>query len=280
MIIHKLTQGRVNKITTDGMYNDGGGLNLKVTNGGAGKSWVFRFTDPNTKQEKQMGLGSLATFSLDDARDEALRLRKMVATGKSPLDERKADKLERAIAAGRVKTVNEVLDEYIDTFIAHRSASYQKATRVHLNKYVRNTIGEMPIEKVTTDILLNNVGLRQLWRDKPVTGQMVQIHLNKMFKGAITKRYYHGNNPAAWRGNLDSVLPNVSDVHHVKHHENLPHEKLGSFLQVLRSYEDRRKNGIRTNIPLMIEFGILTGSRPKEVRLATWSEMDIDNMVW
>ena len=34
----------VKRVTKDGVYRDGGGLYLQVTNGGKGKSWVFRYT--------------------------------------------------------------------------------------------------------------------------------------------------------------------------------------------------------------------------------------------
>jgi hypothetical protein len=65
----------VAKASEPGMYGDGGGLWLQITaskNGGRpNKSWIFRYAAGSRTRE--MGLGSLATVSLAEAR-EAPRL--------------------------------------------------------------------------------------------------------------------------------------------------------------------------------------------------------------
>ena len=51
-----------------GFHADGGGLYLKVTDGGA--SWVFRFMVNGRR--RYMGLGPLRVFGLQEARAKAL----------------------------------------------------------------------------------------------------------------------------------------------------------------------------------------------------------------
>jgi hypothetical protein len=87
-MIGKLTALRVAREKRPGVYADGGGLYLQVTNHGS-KSWIFRFwvaeRDPKTGEivrdpatnkvcgrGRKMGLGSCITVSLAEARDRAL----------------------------------------------------------------------------------------------------------------------------------------------------------------------------------------------------------------
>jgi hypothetical protein len=81
---------------------DGGGLLLQVSTGKYGqicKSWIFRYTTPDGttkisaagrkyRAERFMGLGSLHTVGLTEAREMARDARLKVKQGKDPLDER------------------------------------------------------------------------------------------------------------------------------------------------------------------------------------------------
>src|ERR1700730_3297731 len=84
----KLTALAVNKAKEKGLYGDGGGLWLQVTDTGS-KSWLFRYMIDGKAQK--MGLGALNKVSLADARDAAANYRKMLGAGVDPLTARKAD---------------------------------------------------------------------------------------------------------------------------------------------------------------------------------------------
>jgi hypothetical protein len=66
-----------------GRHNDGGGLYLNVSKQGS-RSWVFMFKLDGNKR-REMGLGSLTTVSLADAREKARGLRSTIANGIDPL---------------------------------------------------------------------------------------------------------------------------------------------------------------------------------------------------
>ncbi len=55
------------------MYADGGGLYLQVTGGGA--SWIYRYMLKGRARE--MGLGPLALYGLQEARAKALDARRL-----------------------------------------------------------------------------------------------------------------------------------------------------------------------------------------------------------
>ena len=221
------------------MYGDGGNLWLSVTNDGSGKSWVFRWTVPGTRRERVMGLGPAHTVDLDEAREKARECRKLLLAGKDPLIERDSARLDRDIAAGLAKTVNEVVDEYWNAKIAHKSSHYISQSTWMLGKYVREPIGTMPIQKVNTNTILNQVGLRKLWTEQHPTAVILHSHLKRMFSLAIANKYYRGDNPAAWVGHLEHILPRSKDVHRAEHHSWVPYQDIGRFMAKLRAWEDQ-----------------------------------------
>ena len=68
---------------------DGGGLYLLVTPGGS-KSWVLRTVVKGKRCD--IGLGGVTLVSLAEAREEALRLRRIARTGGDPLAERRQER--------------------------------------------------------------------------------------------------------------------------------------------------------------------------------------------
>jgi hypothetical protein len=79
--VGKLTTLRVARATKSRMYSDGGGLYLQVTGAGA-KSWIYRFSLHG--QPREMGSGSVSTFSLADARIKAHECRQLLHEGIEP----------------------------------------------------------------------------------------------------------------------------------------------------------------------------------------------------
>ena len=83
--LNRLTDRKVRTITKPGRYADGGGLYLQVSarpdGDGVTKAWIFRYVGPpgykdrkgksTEGKDRPMGLGSLNTVSLADARKAA-----------------------------------------------------------------------------------------------------------------------------------------------------------------------------------------------------------------
>jgi integrase len=281
MAIHKLRWAKVQSLTKNGMYGDGGNLWLSVTNDGSAKSWFFRWTVPGTRRERVMGLGPIHTVDLEEARENARECRKLLRAGKDPLAERDGARLDHDIASSLAKSVNEVLDEFWDAKIAHRSMHLIKHAQYLLKKYVRDKIGDMPIQKIDTKIILDAVGLLKLWIEQNPTAVILHNYLKRMFSFAIASLYYRGDNPAAWKDRLEHVLPPSKDVHNVTHHAYVPYKDIGRFVAKLRAWEDgsSRRQG-HTASALLLEFVILTAVRLSEARLATWREFDFQGMIW
>jgi len=76
MATEKLTAERVAHISKPGKYGDGNGLYLQVTKCLV-KSWVFRYQKNGI--ERYMGLGPLHAVDINEAREEARKVRTCLA---------------------------------------------------------------------------------------------------------------------------------------------------------------------------------------------------------
>src|SRR5713101_4267381 len=84
-----------------GYYGDGGGLFLQVSRFGTA-SWVFRYRVAGRLRE--MGLGSLDTIGLADARERARKAREQRLDGLDPIEVRRASRLAAQLDSDKVIT--------------------------------------------------------------------------------------------------------------------------------------------------------------------------------
>ena len=71
------------------------GLRLEPgTAKGQGK-WILRFVSPVTAKRRDMGLGTYPEVSIADARMPRHGARRLISSGKDPIEERQADKAAR-----------------------------------------------------------------------------------------------------------------------------------------------------------------------------------------
>jgi integrase len=82
-----------------------------------------------------------------------------------------------------------------------------------------------------------------------------------------------GDNPAAWRGNMEHIFPDRPKNHN-KHHASMPFKDVPEFVQRLRLRQ------VKGTSAAALEFQILCASRPGEVLSMKWSEVDLVNRIW
>ena len=85
--VNRLSARSAATVTKPGRHADGNGLYLMVDPSGA-KRWLFLFRWGG--KLKEMGLGGLSTVSLGDARDKAGEARRLLASGRNPIEARRA----------------------------------------------------------------------------------------------------------------------------------------------------------------------------------------------
>jgi integrase len=263
----RLTALKVEKAKQSGMYADGGGLYLQISEGGA--SWIYRYMLGGRARE--MGLGPLALFGLSDARAKALDARRLRHEGIDPIEARKAQRLRARLDAAKTITFTECAEAYIKAHRAGwRNGKHAAQWEATLATYAEPVIGALPVQAIDTALVLKV--LEPIWTAKPETASRVRGRIESILDMAKVRGYRTGENPARWRGHLDKLLPARSKVRKVEHHAALPYAELPGFLIALREQE-----GIATRA---LEFTVLTAARTGETIGARWSEFDHLDKTW
>lgn len=262
--IKRLSDREVIHKKIPGYYADGGNLRLQVSGAGT-KSWIFRYTRQGKTHD--VGLGSLLNVSLKMAREKAQEQREILGRGEDPMAQRWAAK---AAAASRM-TFSECAAKYI---AAHRdgwkNAKHAEQWTSTLETYAAPVIGNLDVAQVDTPHILRI--LEPIWAVKNETASRVRGRIERILAWATTRKLRRGDNPAAWKNHLDTLLPRPSSVQKQTHYESLPYRAIGTFLS-----EVRQLSGIA---PRALEFAILTAARTGEVIGATWEEIDFDTKTW
>jgi hypothetical protein len=150
-----LSARRVATERRPGMYADGHGLYLRVTEGGS-RGWIYRYQLAGKRRE--MGLGSAVTFSLVEARDRARLARQQVADGLDPVDERRAKVSAVALERASAMTFRQCAEGYVRAHEAGWSAKHAAQFGGSLPAYVFPVFGDLPVQVVDVGLRLNRFG--------------------------------------------------------------------------------------------------------------------------
>src|SRR6195256_2793864 len=253
----KLTARKV-ETAKPGKYSDGGNLYLVVSETGSRK-WVLRFTWRG--RAKEMGLGNVAGVPLADAREKAASVRRKIAQGLNPIEERKRD--------GGIPTFGEMADDVRETLSAgFRNEKHKSQWKSTLETYAA-PLRAKPVDTIATDDVL--AVLKPIWTTKAETASRVRGRIEKVLDAAKAKGFREGENPARWRGHLDHLLPRPSKLSR-GHHAAMPYEEVAAFIAKLRERD--------ATSALALELCILTAARSGEILGMRWSEIDFDKKIW
>ena len=263
-----------------GLHGDGGGLWLQVTRNGRGRSWVFRYSFNGRVRE--MGLGSLDTIGLADAREYAKQCRHLLKGTPTtppvdPIEHRRSLHSAAKLAATKAKTFKGCAKAYIAAHQgAWRNPKHAAQWPATLGSYAYPIMGDLPVNTIDTSIVMKV--LDPIWQEKPETAKRVRGRIEAVLDWAKTAGYRDGDNPARWRGHLQNLLMKPSSAAKAarrakgrgEHHAALPYRDIGAFIAQLRQQE-----GVAARA---LEFAILTAARTGEVIGSKWEE--INDGVW
>jgi len=252
-----LTARRVDAIAKPGRHGDGHGLYLVVKPSGS-KSWVLLYTFGGRRRE--MGLGRYPDVSLALARHKTLQLREMLSIGSDPLTVQKKP---------LSPTFGETADNYIETHSASwKNAKHIAQWRMTLTRYAAPLRNRCVDEIAVEDVL--HV-LKPLWTKRPETASRLRGRIEAVLDAAKAEGLRQGENPAAWRGNLQYLLPKRKKLSR-GHHKAMPYADVPDFVAKLRPQQ--------TVSALALEFIILMAARAGEVLGAAWGEVDLQAALW
>ena len=113
--------------------------------------------------------------------------------------------------------------------------------------------------------------LNPIWNTKHETATRVRQRLERIFSYCIALKNMKGPNPAAYKDNLQHLLPNVSKIISVKHHRSLDYNDVPDLISELIK--------IKQTSSYALIFLIATSARTNEVIGATWKEIDLKNKI-
>ena len=257
--INRLSPRGVASLQAPGLHADGGGLYLQIGPTGA-KSWSFVFQWRGKR--RQMGLGSILTTTLGEARQEADLARRAVAKGVNPIDDRR-------LARVGGNTFGDVADDLI------RSIQSEWKNEKHRHQWTQSletdaaALRPLDVDKITTDDVLDV--LTPIWKTKQETASRCRGRIERVLDAAKAKGLRTGDNPARWKGHLAVLLPKRQKLTR-GHHAAMPFGEIADFMTLLKA---RPALAARA-----LELTILTACRTGEVIGARVAEFDVAKALW
>lgn len=242
---------------------DGSGLYLLVKPNGA-KIWRFNYIRPGDKKRALVSFGSLDDVSLADARKRRDEYRAMVAAGTDPQhhqqQKRESEQLRRGHTFSKVAA-----DWYAMKTTQNLAANTIKDIWRSLEKYVFPDIGDMPVTELTPRhfvTLLEPIKAR----GNLETLKRVLQRINEVMDFAANSGLIQLN-PAT---NVRKAFPTPVKTHM----PSIRPEQLPGLMQALSVASIERQTR------LLIEWQLLTVTRPAESSEARWSEIDFTAKTW
>ena len=248
-------------LANSGTYQDGEGLFLKVDECG-GTSWFLR-VQCDGKRHK-VGLGSAKLLTLAEAREKPWGLRKAVQVERRDVLAEKKDE-----AAAKV-TFREAARQYhAENKAGWKSAVYARQWLASLENYAFAKLGDVPTGGITSADIITV--LTPIWQEIPETARQVRNRICAVLDYSHAKGWRSREAPSG-NGSLKAGRGLPRQVKVRENRKAMPYVALPGFLTALR-----RKPSFGR---LALELLILTGVRSQEVRLATWSEFDLESRLW
>jgi integrase len=264
----RLTHKEVQHATKRGLYPDGLGLCLQIARNGS-KSWIMRYRIGGKR--RYLGLGVVRDVPLAQARERAAAARLMLDAGQDPIEVKKGRRVATLLAAAKSMSFSKAAATYIES---HRAGWSEKSTLqwiTSIDTYANPILGELPVSEVDTTIVMKV--LQPIWNTKAETASRLRGRIEAVLNWAKARGFREGDqNPAAWRGHLEALLPAKSKIAPITHLKALAYTEIGTFMTRLRA--------ISTVDARALEFAILTAARSGETLGARWDEIDLANATW
>ena len=258
----KLTHQFAIKTKTPGRYFDNASSMHLWVKSPTQKYWILRYMVKGKRQD--MSLGSINVVPLQEARKKALDAQIELSQGMNPLSKKKGARLEQESQKPQILFRDYALECIEAKSHEWRNTKHHDQWIYTLKEYAFPVIGDLPIEEIGTEHILRI--LNPIWVSKTHTASRLRGRLEWIFSSAIVRKLYSGNNPAVWRGYLQTIFPAPNKIAKATHHSALQYSQVPALLLKLRSMESISA--------LALEFTILNASRTGEVIGGLKKEID------
>lgn len=287
--INRLSPNNLDKLPV-GVHTDGRGLALVVkalpyqtkdgqTKTSESRSWQYIYRTSyrddagGLKQRThKIGLGSLSSISLKQARQLCDDLNFKRARGIDPATEKRQRRLEQQ----RAKTQGMTFEKAALARIKAKAIEWkdggksEKQWTHSLKTYAFPVIGHLDVSIIEVSDVVKV--LEPIWREKTETARRVMQRMGDIFGWCITMKHRSAPNPSLWAGCLANVLPSPSKFQKVEGHAAVPHAEVHTLTAKLRENPT-----LASRCALLI---LWTACRSAEAREARWDEFDLDKGLW
>lgn len=253
----------INAKTADKPYKlyDTDGLFLQVTPQG-GKWWRLKYRFDG--KEKLLSLGTYPDISLSQARQKREDAKKLLAIDIDPSENRK-----QAKADNKLNTENSfelVAREWWQSHMKNKAESHKEKVIRRFELYLFPWIGKKPISSITAPQMLET--LRRIEKQNKVeTAHRTLQTAGQVFRYAVQT----GRAVRDVTADLKGALPATT----VKHMAAFTEPKdVAELLRALDAF-----NGTLT-VQCAIKLAPLVFVRPSELRMAKWSDIDLEAGTW
>jgi integrase len=238
---------------------DGDGLQLWLQPTGA-RLWrlAYRFGG----KQKLLALGVYPTVPLARARQAREDARRLLADGLDPAVEKK----RQAEARAGAPTFHSIADEYVTKLRRENRSEATIAKIEWLLGFANAEFGDDPIGQIAAPAILKVLQSLEV-RGRYESARRLRSTIGSVFRYAIATARAEADPTYALRGALTQVKPTpraaITDA-----------EKFGALLRAVDTFDGQP--GTRIALQLLA----LLFPRPGELRLAQWSEFDLERAVW
>jgi len=251
-----------------GKHADGDGLYLYVD--AKRRFWVFRYFLAGKRREMGLGAaGDRPKVTLARARQKAADARAKVEAGIDPMR-------AKITEVSSTPTFGQMADKLIEAKgVVWKNDKHRAQWVMTLRDYA-SKLRPVPINEVTTAHVFDT--LQPIWNEKPETASRLRGRIEATLDFAKSLGHRTGENPAAWKNNLQALLGSPKKLVKARsrtadgHHLALPYADVPALVTALQAKE--------TVSARALEFLILTAGRTSEVLNATWGEIDISSATW
>lgn len=240
---------------------DGQGLHLLVRTNGS-KTWRLKYTRPNGK-EGLATFGSYPALSLKAARDRRGNALALLAEGKDPIEEARAEKLKEAAEA--TNTFKAVATEWHAAHARKWTESHAKVVWRRIELHLLPTLGHRPVDTLKARDLLAPLKEAEK-RDALELASRLRQYADGIMRYAVQHDLIDSN-PA--RDLVGAIATGKTT-----HRPALPLDRLPELLEAIDTDTGRPLTRLAVLLTLLVFI------RSSELRFARWDEIDFKRAMW